>query len=141
VNISLNPWLLRTVAAFMDDSDADEAATRKLLAGIKSVEVRSYEFAGDFAYSAADVDAVRQQLSAPGWSRLVQVHDTKKNEDVDIYLLIENGRTEGFALIASEPRQFTILNIVGSFNLEDLPALENRLHLRNFKVAQTHLML
>ena len=141
VNISLNPWLLRTMAAFMDENDADEAATRKLLSGIKSIEVRNYEFAGDFAYSAADLDAVRKQLAGPGWSRLVQVHDTKKNEDVDVCLLIEDGHTNGFALIASQPREFTIINIVGSFNIEDLPRLESRLHLRNLSAAQTHLML
>jgi len=141
VNITLNPWMLRTMAAFMDENDADEAATRRLLAGIKSIDVRNYEFAGDSAYSASDIDAVRAQLAAPGWSPLVQVHDAKKREDVDIYLQIENGHTSGFALIASEPREFTIINIVGSFNIEDLPALEKHLHLRDFKMAQSHLML
>jgi Domain of unknown function (DUF4252) len=141
VNISLNPWLLNTLAAFMDEKDADEAATRKLLAGIKSIEVRSYQFADDFAYAAADITAVRQQLAAPGWSRVMQVHDAKKNEDVDMYLLVENEHTRGFALIASEPREFTIINIVGSINVEDLKRLEGRLHLPKFTVAQSHLML
>ena len=42
VSISLNPWLLHTLAAFMDEKDADQAATRKLLAGIKTIEVRNY---------------------------------------------------------------------------------------------------
>jgi hypothetical protein len=129
VNLSLSPWLLHTVAGFMDDKDADSAATKKLLAGIKSIEIRSYQFATDFAYSAADIDAVRLQLSAPGWSRLMQVHDRKKNEDVDMYILVDNKRTSGFALISSEPRQFTIINIVGSISVEDLPMLENHLHL------------
>jgi hypothetical protein len=66
VDISLSPWLLHTVAGLMDDKDADSAATKKLLAGIKSIEIRSYQFATDFAYPAADIDAVRLQLSAPG---------------------------------------------------------------------------
>jgi len=104
VNITLSPWLLRTMAAFVDDKDADSAATKRLLGGIKSIQVRSYQFASDFAYSIADIDAVRQQLAAPGWSRLMQVHNRDKNEDVDMYVLVENDRTTGFALITSDQR-------------------------------------
>jgi Domain of unknown function (DUF4252) len=141
VNISLNPWLLRIVAASMDDKDADSAATKKLLTAIKSIEIRNYQFATDFAYSTADIAAVRRQLAAPGWSQLAQVHDRKKGEDVDMYILLENDHTRGFALIASEPREFTIINIVGSISIEDLPRLENYLHVPNTAVGQVHLVM
>jgi hypothetical protein len=141
VNISLNPWLLRIAAASIDDKDPDSAATKKLLAGIKSIEIRSYQFATDSAYSVADIDAVRLQLAAPGWSRLMQVHNRKDREDVDMYILMENDRTNGFALITSEPRQFTIINIVGSISVEDLPRLENHLHLPKLDVGQAHLLM
>jgi hypothetical protein len=129
VNISISSWLLRTVTALIDDKDADSAATKELLNGIKSVEIRSFQFATDFVYSSADIDAVRRQLTGPGWSQLMQVHDRKSNEDVDIYVSIDKDRTNGLALIASEPRQFTIINIVGSISVKDLPRLERQLHL------------
>jgi hypothetical protein len=129
VNVTLSPWLLRIAAAFVDDKDEDSAATKKLLAGIKSVEVRSYEFDSDFAYSTADIEAVKAQLAAPGWSPLVQTHDRKNNEDVDVYIFVENNRTRGLAVISREPREFTIVNIVGSIAVEDLPKLGQRLHL------------
>src|SRR5258708_6973183 len=141
VNVSLNPWLLRIAAASMDDKDADSAATKKLLAGIKSVEIRNYHFATDFAYSAADIDAVRRQLAAPGWSRLMQVHDRKNGENVDMYILVEDDHTKGFALIVSEPREFTIINIVGSISVEDLPRLRGHLQLLKLAVGQPHLMM
>jgi Domain of unknown function (DUF4252) len=141
VNITLSPWLLRTMAAFVDDKDADSAATKKLLSGIKSIQVRSYEFATDFAYSIADIDAVRRQLAAPGWSQLMQVHNRDKNEDVDMYVLVENNRTTGFALITSEPRQFTIINIVGSISVEDLPKLQDQLHLPRVSSGQAKLLM
>jgi hypothetical protein len=140
VNISVSPWLLRTAAMFMDEQDADSAATKKLLAGIKSVEIRRYEFATDFAYSSADLDAVRRQLAGPGWSRLLQVHEPKSQE-VDIYVSIENNRAQGLALIASEPRGFTIINIVGAISLDDLPKLEKELHLPKVGVGQAHLLM
>jgi hypothetical protein len=141
VNITLSPWLLRLAGTFVDDKDADSAATKKLLGGIKSIQIRSYQFATDFAYSTADIDAVRRQLAAPVWSKLVQVHNRDKNEDVDVYVSIENDRTKGFALVTSEPRQFTIINIVGSFNMEDLPKLERQLHLPNVGAGQISLLM
>jgi len=141
VNVSLNPWLLRIAAASMDDKDADSAATKKLLSGIKSVEIRNYHFATDNAYSAADIDAVRRQLAAPGWSQLMQVHNRKHGENVDMYILVEDDRTQGFALIASEPREFTIINIVGSIRVEDLPRLGDHLQLLKLAVGQPYLMM
>jgi hypothetical protein len=141
VNISLNPWMLRTMAALMDDGDADSAAVKKLLSGIKSVEVRSFHFATDFAYSAADIDAVRRQLAAPGWSQLMQVHNRHGNENVDMYILVEKELTHGFVLIASQPREFTIINIAGSISLEDLPKLQNQLHLPKVGAAQLHSLM
>ena len=140
VNISLDPWLLRIATAAVDAKDADSAATKKLLSEIKSIEIRSYQFATDFAYSSADIDAVRRQLAAPGWSQLMQVHHRENRENVDMYILTENDRTRGFALIASEPREFTIINIVGSVSAEDLPWLENHLHLPKAAVGQAQVM-
>ncbi len=141
VNISLSPWLLHMAGSFIDEKDQDGPATKRLLAGIKSIEVRSYQFATDNAYSSADIDAVRSQLSGPGWNQLMQVHHRDKSEDVDMYVLIENNVTKGFALIASEPREFTIINIVGSISIDDLPKLQNHLHLPKVADAQVNLLM
>ena len=139
VNISLSPWLLHMAGAFINDKDEDSVATKHLLAGIKSVEVRSYEFASDNAYSVADIDSVRSQLA--GWSQIMQVHDREKSEDVDMYILVENNVTKGFALIAREPREFTIINIVGSINIDDLPKLQSHLHLPKLADSQINLLM
>jgi hypothetical protein len=139
VNISLSPWLLHMAGSFIDDKDADSVATKRLLAGIKSIQIRSFQFAGDNAYSAADIDSVRSQLT--GWSQIMQVHHREKSEDVDMYVLIENNVTKGFALIASEPREFTIINIVGSISVEDLPKLQSHLHLPKVGDSQINLLM
>jgi len=139
VNISLSPWLLHMAGAFIDDKDEDSVATKHLLAGIKAIEVRSYQFATDNSYSAADIDSVRSQLA--GWSQIMQVHHREKSEDVDMYVLIENNVTKGFALIAREPREFTIINIVGSINIEDLPKLQSHLHLPKVADSQINLLM
>ena len=79
----------------------------------------------DFAYEPADLDAVRRQLSAPGWNRLVETRSRKTRADVDIYIMVDNNQAIG-ALIASEPRQFTIVNIIGAIDLEKLHKLEGQ---------------
>ncbi|HEX3948394.1 MAG TPA: DUF4252 domain-containing protein [Steroidobacteraceae bacterium] len=141
VNISLSPWLLHMAGSFIDDKDADSVATKRILAGIKSIQVRSFQFASDNAYSTADIDGVRSQLAGPGWSQIMQVHHREKSEDVDMYVLIENNVTKGFALIASEPREFTIINIVGTLKVEDLQKLESHLHLHGVSDTQVNLLM
>lgn len=141
VNISLSPWLLNMAGTFIDDKDEDSVATKRLLAGIKSIEIRSFQFSADNAYSAADIEGVRSQLTSPGWTRLVQVHHREKSEDVDMYVLIENDMSKGFALISSQPREFTIINIVGSIAVDDLPKLQSHLHLPKMAEVRNHLLM
>ena len=74
----------------------------------------------------SDIDAVRNQLSAPGWNRLMETRSRKSHADVDIYIMIDNNQAIGLALIASEPRQFTIVNIVGAIDLDKLHKLEGQ---------------
>jgi Domain of unknown function (DUF4252) len=126
VNISLDPALLGLAAGFLDSSDPQDAAARQLIAGLKGIYVRSYTFDADFAYPAAQVDTVRAQLAPPAWQRLVQVNSSKDHTHVDIYVCADHGLAQGLAIIASEPREFTIVNIVGAIDLAKLHQLEGK---------------
>lgn len=126
VNISLDTSLLALAASFLDSSDPDDAATKELIAGLKGIYVRSYTFDRDFAYPAAQVDQVRKQLAPPAWQRLVEVNSTKDHSHVQIYVAADRGIANGLAIIASEPREFTIVNIVGSIDLAKLRRLEGK---------------
>ncbi len=136
VNISLGPWLIHAMASFLDEKDPEDAAAKQLLSGIRSIQVHSFEFASDAAYSRADVDAVRRQLNAPGWTSMMNVHDRDSGEDVDMYMLIEDEQTRGFALLSSKPREITIINIVGSIKMSDLPKLRKQLHVNKLIAAR-----
>src|SRR5262245_1085583 len=114
VDINLGSWPLALASKFMNADNPEDAEVKKVIAGIKSIAVRSYEFDSDFVYSKEDVEAVRKQLSAPGWTQLAQVHKRSKAQDVEIYIALTDDQAKGFAIVASEPRKFTILNIVGS---------------------------
>jgi hypothetical protein len=126
VNITLDTGLLGLAAKFLDGSNPQDAATQEVLKGLQGIYVRSYTFDHDAVYQQADIDAVRSQLAAPGWNRLVETRSRKTRADIDIYIMIDHNQAIGLVLIASEPRQFTIVNIVGAIDLDKLHKLEGQ---------------
>lgn len=126
VSITLDSALLGIAARFLDPDKPEDAAAREVIAGLKGIYVKSYTFDEDFAYPKADVEMVRRQLSGPGWQRLVEVRSRKEQANVDIYISVDQDRANGLAIIASEPREFTIVNIVGSIDMRKLHELEGQ---------------
>src|SRR5450631_2028479 len=126
VTITLDTALLTMAGRFLDGNDPQDAATKEVIKGLRGIYVRSYAFDKDSAYQQADIDAVRAQLSAPGWNRLVETHSRKTRANVDIYIMIDNNQATGLVVIASEPRQFTIVNIIGAIDLDKLHKLEGQ---------------
>lgn len=126
VTVTLDANLLSLAAGFLGD-DPDEVAAKEVVSGLKGIYVRSFTFDSDFAYPVAEVEAVRRQLTPPGWQSLVAVRDSKEHSQVDIFLSVEQGMANGLAIIATQPREFTIVNIVGNINLAKLRKIEGRL--------------
>jgi hypothetical protein len=125
VDVSLDTTLLALAARFMgDDGDEDAVRAKAMLSGLKGIYVRSYEFSADGAFGAADVEAIRRQLSAPGWSRMAGVRSKRDNADVDVYLWLDGAQIGGLGILATEPRRFTVVNIVGAIDLDQLRRLE-----------------
>jgi len=125
-DITIGRPLLSLATKFMSDADDEDAEALAFFKGIKSVRVRSFTFKEDGAYSKSDIDAVRSQLSGPGWSSLVQIHKRDPQQDVDVFLCLEDGKASGLAIIASEAREFTIVNIVGDIDLDKLGSLDGQ---------------
>jgi hypothetical protein len=71
-----------------------------------------------------DLKPIREQLQAPGWSRIVNVVD--RREGTEIYLKTEEGKTAGLAILAWEARELTIVQIIGPINLDQLSELGGR---------------
>jgi hypothetical protein len=139
VNITIGGPLLRfasRIAANGADEGADEEekAALSILKDVTSVQVRNFSFDEDDAYSMADVDSVRKQLDAPCWSHLVQQHKREPREDTDVFMCLEDGKIKGIAVISSEPREFTIVNVIGNIDIDKLSKLEGQFGIP--KVAQ-----
>lgn len=127
VDISLDPSLLNLAKSVgITDDSGNAAAVNGVIQGIRGIYVRSYSFDKPGEYSKADVKAVEAQLLAPGWQPIVSTHDLKQGNNVDIYILRNGNRTDGVAIIAAEPRELTIVNIVGSIDLARLARLQGQ---------------
>lgn len=124
VSVTLDANLLGMAARFLDSTDPEQAQARKIVAALSGIYVRCYKFDRDFAYPTSELDALRRQLAKPGWNRIVETRSKKEKTDVDVYILTANGKARGLAIIASEPREFTIVNIVGNIDLDQLHDLE-----------------
>jgi hypothetical protein len=124
VDVSLDSGLLMLAAKFMQAGDKEEAAVKSMLSGLKGIYVRSYEFKDDGGFGPADVEPIRRQLTGPGWSRMAGVRSSKERADVDVYLWLDGERVGGLGILASEPRRFTVVNIVGTIDLDHLRRLE-----------------
>ena len=123
VNLTIDPTLLR-IAAGLIGGNRDNAALA-MLEDLQGIYIRSFEFDRDNAYAQSDVEAVRKQLAAPGWSPHVQV-DSPEREVVQIYSWREGDASRGMAILVAQPRQLTVVNIVGSIDLTRLGALQGQ---------------
>jgi hypothetical protein len=126
VDVTLDKALLGMASRFLSTEDPEEAAAKVVISGLEGVYVRSYEFDSPVNVSQSDVDSIRRQLRAPGWSRIVGARSRKENTNVEVYMLVEGNQAKGLAVLAIEPKQFTIVNIVGAVDLEKLHRLEGQ---------------
>lgn len=123
VDVSLKPSTLKLAAKFLDANDPEDAAVKKLIEGLQGIYVRHFEFKRDNQWSPADLDKIRQQLSGPEWQRIVNVKEDDGRESSEVYLRIEGNKNTGVAILAVEPREVTVVNIVGPIDLDQLAEL------------------
>jgi len=123
VDVTMDSSMLQMASKFLSDKDADEAKAKKLVGGLKGIYVKSFEFDKPGEYDMSDVEAIRSQLRAPGWSRIVGVKSKRSGDNAEVYIRNENGKITGLTVIATEPKELTIVNIQGSIDPEQLSEL------------------
>jgi hypothetical protein len=123
VDVSLSGSLLQFAVKFLSDTDKDQAKVKKLVGGLKGIYVKTFEFKKPGEYSAADVESFRAPLHPPEWERIVGVHSTEDGENVEVYIKSDAKGIGGLAIIATEPKELTLVNIVGAIDLDALSEL------------------
>jgi hypothetical protein len=122
VDITLDATMLKLASRFLSDDDGDEREIRAMVSGLHGIYVRSYSFAKEGEYDRGLLDRVKSQLGA-NWKPLVTVR-SKHKDNVNIMADVRGDRINGLVIISAEPREFTVVNIVGDIDLERLSKLE-----------------
>jgi hypothetical protein len=108
-----------------DEGDEDVKQLKSILKNLKGIYIKSFEFDEASQYSKADVDAVRSQLTSPRWVKIVQSIDKRNNQHDEIYLLKNGEQVLGVVILVAEPKELTVVNIVGDVPVEKIAALEH----------------
>jgi hypothetical protein len=126
VDVKLDERLMATTAKFFSGKDPDDAAIKEVLKGIKGIYVKSFTFEKEGEYSQVAVDSVLSQLRGSSWSKIVAVKSRKDGENVEVYLNMVGDQITGLAVLSMEPKEFTVVNIVGPIDLDKLAKLEGQ---------------
>jgi len=136
VDVNIDERLVQIAMKVFNDKDPDEAHIKKLVAGLKGIYVKSFEFDTDNQFNAADVDSIRNQLREPTWSRMVNVK-SKRDSNVEVYISLSGSNINGLTVISFDPRELTVVNVVGPVDLEKLAQLEGSLGIPDLGVEIT----
>jgi hypothetical protein len=130
VDVTLDASMLRLGAKFLSEKDEDQRAVRDIVRNLQGIYVRSYEFSHDNEYDRSAFDRVKSQLG-PSWKPLVTVRSRHK-ENVNIYADMRGDQVVGLVIISAEPREFTVVNIVGPIDIDKLASLEGEFGIPKF---------
>ena len=136
VDVNIDERLMRAAARLLSDKNEDERDVKQLVANLKGIYVKSFEFETDGQFAAADVETIRTQLRAPGWTRLVNV-TSKKEGVLEVYLLFNAEQIGGLAVLHTDDRELTVVNIVGPVDLDKLAKLEGQLGVPELGIEST----
>jgi hypothetical protein len=126
IDIRVDSSLLQVAAKFLKSDKPDEAMAKELLSTLKGVYVKGAEFDKDGEFTDADLEAVRAQLRAPGWDRIVGVRSKREAENAEVYLMLEGGVIVGVGILVYDPKKVYVVNVVGPLDPEKIGEFRGR---------------
>jgi hypothetical protein len=121
--VTLGKNMLGFAAKFMDKKDPGDAATQQLIENLDGIYVRDYEFDKEGEYSADDVDKLRQSFETSEWTSIVREREKKSGESTDVMMKMVNGQSQGMFVLSAEPKELTVVLILGPIRMDQLSAL------------------
>ena len=134
VDVKLDERLLQTTWKFISGKDPGDAKIKEVLKGLKGIYVKSFSFDKEGEYSQIEVDSVMSQLSS--WSKVLTVKSKKDGQNIGVYLSMIGDQINGLAVLSLEPKELTVVNIVGPIDLEKLSELEGQFGVPDLGIEQ-----
>ncbi|NOT59829.1 MAG: DUF4252 domain-containing protein [Acidobacteria bacterium] len=127
VEVSLDQKLLAVASKFLNANDPTQAKIKELVAGLQGVYVRVFSFDKPGEYSTSDIDPIRNIVKAAGWQKIVGVRSKRDGDNVDVHLRLVNDNIHGLVIIAAQPKELVVVNILGPIDLEKLSQLQGQM--------------
>jgi len=124
VNVTLDEDKLKFASAFLSTDEPNQSAAKGVVQGLKAINVRVFEFDKPGEVSSSDLDGIRKQLKDPGWSKVIEAKE--RDESVEIYMFGKNKDLTALIIIAAEPKELAVVNIVGPVDLKTLGGLAGK---------------
>jgi hypothetical protein len=137
VDVTLDSNMLNLAKNFLSDKDADQRQAKEIVSQLKGIYVRSFEFDKTGVYTEADVEAFRDQLKSPEWNRIVGVKSKRDGETDYVYIRQSGGKMTGLAVIAAEPKEFTLVYIDGPIDMDKISALGGQFGVPKFDIKHS----
>jgi hypothetical protein len=122
--VTLGKNMLAFAAKVMNGKDDDDAEARNLIEGLDGIYVREYEFEKAGEYSAEEVAQLRKYFETSEWTPMVKERERKSGESTDVMVKLVNGESHGIFILDAEPKELTIVLILGPIKMEDLGKLK-----------------
>lgn len=122
--VTLGKDMLGFASKFMNGKQGDDAEAQQLIQGLDGIYVRNYEFAKEGDYTPEQVEQLRQYFETSAWTPLVRDRESKNRESTDVMVKMVNGESRGMFILSVEPKEISIVLILGPIRMDQLGALK-----------------
>ena len=137
VDVNLDGAMLKLASKFVNNNeDGDDAEVAEMIQKLKGIYVKSFEFEKEGEYTDADVEAIRAQLRSPGWSKIINVRSKHDGDNAEIYLMGTESNVQGLAILAADPKELTVVNLVGPIDIDKLSHLSGHMGVPNLTIER-----
>ncbi len=124
--VTLGKGMLDFAAKFMDKSDKDQAAVQQLIEGLDRASTSAITNSTKRASTRrTSSNRLRQAFGTPEWTPMVHERETKDGgESTDVMMKMVNGEPQGIFVLDAEPKELTIVLILGPIRMDQLSELQ-----------------
>ena len=138
IDVTIDEQLLQLASKFLSSTrSADEREIKELVKDLKGVYVKRFEFDQDGRYSTSDIDPILKQLHTSAWSRIVGVTAKKEVKNIEVFVMTEASLIKGIAVVAAQPRELTVVNVVGPIDVDRLSRLQGQFGIPDLDLGRT----
>jgi hypothetical protein len=122
--VTLGKNMLSFASKFMDGKDKDDAAAKQLIDGLDGIYVRDVHSSTRKASTRWTISTncakPSRPASGPPWCASASA---SQGETTDIFVKLVNGESHGMFILTAEPKELTIVLILGPIRMDDLGKL------------------